>query len=559
MRLMKLLLWLCVMFTLMTCAGNRNDTTVSKVEPMQQTISKPKLAVIISVDQMRPDHFVRFAGLYQHGLKRLYEHSALYLNAHHEHANTVTGAGHATLGTGTYPSRHGIVGNAWMDRDTRKRTYCGESKGSPTLDETVAEKERGPGQLMQTGIGDWLKSRHPEAKVYSVARKDRASILTSGKKPDAAYWYNDVNGRFVSSSYYMSGYPAWVENFNDAGKADKFFDLGWQRLLPANTYMMAREDDFPAEANGELTTFPHVFNADTSAPGSQYYAMLETTPFVDELVIGFAREMVVNENIGQDEITDILVLGCSAADNIGHAFGPFSQESMDHFLRLDKYLGDFFAFLDDKVGKDRYVVMLSSDHGVLPLPEELQRRGIDAGRISRGTLMAAARDIFTKAGQELQIREPLFLGMSGPGMMLNYRAAEANNLSRATVEQTIIKHFRKLEGIEDMFSASELLAKDTPDRPFLTRYRNGYYPNRSGDIIFRFKENYLVKEGFGTTHGSPYDYDTQVPLLFMGPGVKPGIHQQKVETADAAPTLADLLGIEKPGDLDGKSLIAQIR
>ncbi len=551
---------LLVMLILFACAGNIEDKAVMQnVEPETKAKAKPKLAVIISVDQMRPDHFTRFAGIYKHGFKRLYENGALFLNAHHQHANTVTGAGHATIGTGTYPSSHGIVGNAWLNRDTRARTYCGESKGAPTLDSTAAHKERGPQQLMRTGIGDWLKEQQPGAKVFSVARKDRASILTSGKKPDAAYWYNDVNGRIVTSAYYMKANPEWVEAFNNSRKVDSYFDIGWHRLFPEETYMMAREDDFPAEADGKATVFPHLFNADTSAPSPRYYAMLETTPFVDELVIDFAREMVINEGIGSDDVTDILLLGCSAADNIGHAFGPFSHESMDHFLRLDKYLGDFFNFLDDEVGKGNYYVVLSSDHGVLPLPEELERRGIDAGRIARGALMAASRNIFTKVGQELQIRDPLFLGLSGPGMVLNYGAAEASGVSRAKLENMLMAQFKEIEGVEDMFGASELLATDTPDRAFLTRYRNGYYPDRSGDIIFRFKENYLVKEGFGTTHGSPYDYDTQVPLLFMGEGVKAAIHQTKVETADAAPTLADLLGINKPDDLDGKSLIDDIR
>ena len=522
----------------------------------------PKLAVVIVVDQMRADHLSRFAGLYKGGFKRLLDQGAVFTNGHHGHYRTETGPGHATIATGSHPSRHGIVANSWFDRVQKKRGAFGygEDSSYPPLGYPNKEPREGrsPVKVLIPALGDWLKMQSPKSKVFSISRKSGSAVMMAGKKPDAAYWYNSDNGNIITSEYYLKSYPAWVENFNESRVVEQFFEPGWQKLMQGETYFLAREDSFTAENYGKNTTFPH--NFESTEPDTQYYRALQITPFADEFILEFAKTLIKNENLGTDESPDLLFVGCSSADAIGHTFGPLSQESLDHFLRLDIYLEEFLDFLDQQIGSENYIVALSSDHGVLPLVEDLARRGFDAKRISDESRLADIEEIFIESARYLEITEPLILVILGlsPEIYVNYAAAESKGISAGELNRLLIPKLKQLDSVVDVFSREELTGKVSNGRPYYDLCENGYHPGRSGDLILRYKEFYLFS-GIPTLHGSPYTYDSHVPIVFMGAGIKAGFHSPKVRTVDIAPTFAEWLDIKPTIEIDGRSLLGEIQ
>lgn len=513
----------------------------------------PKLAVVIVVDQMRPDHLTRFASLYEGGLARLLAEGAIYEEAHHDHAATETAVGHATISSGVFPSKHGIIGNDFYQRSIKKNVYAAEDSASKILG-APEMSGRSPLLLQTSTIGEWLKAANSNSKVFAVARKDRSAIMMAGHHPDGAYWYNSRNGQFITSTYYRQDYPEWVQSFNAAGHADVYFENGWERAFPADAYHLAHEDDFPFEYDGVHTTFPHRFSDFSEAPDSRYYSMLTATPFGDELVFKFAKELFINENIGSDEHPDLLFIGCSAADAIGHAFGPNSQEAEDYYLRLDQYLADVFAFLDERVGKQNYTVVLSSDHGVLPLPEELARRGFPARRLPSDSVRQVVNDAVAAVAAELALPASPVFGYNH-GLLCDYTVLPAH-VTQSEFEQALTAKLQELDFIAEVFTRDELAAGATDGRALMELYVHNYYPDRGADVILCPKEYTLITSSkFGTSHGSPYHYDTHVPLVFAGAGISPARHEEKVRTVDIAPTLAALLGLTPPPDLDGRNLL----
>jgi len=524
-----------------------------------QEFAPPKLAVVIVVDQMRADYLSRFAGLYKSGFKRLLNQGAVFTNAHYDYANTETGPGHATISTGSHPSRHGIVANAWFDRIEKRRGAFGYGQDSryPLVGypDEAPEAGRAPTKMLVPGIGDWLKKGSPGSKVFAISRKSGSAVMLAGKNPDAAYWYHSDDGNIVTSKYYMKRYPAWVERFNESRVVDQFLEHGWQKLMPEETYFLAREDSFAAENDGKNISFPH--NFDSSEPDKKYYRALQTTPFADELILEFAKALIKNENLGKVESPDLLFIGCSSADAIGHVFGPLSQESLDHFLRLDVYLGDFFNFLDQHFGLGNYVVSLSSDHGAMPVPEELARRGYDSKRVSVKNLFANIEKIFIEVAKDLEISTPLLIGRS-PGLFVNYPAAESKGIKPKELDRILIQKLKQLDPVADVFTKDDLSGNLGNGRPYQRLYINNFHPQRSGDLILRVKKFYLTSM-WATSHGSPYYYDTHVPIVFMGAGIKASFHSQKVRIVDIAPTLAKCFNIKPSVEIDGRSLFGAMK
>jgi predicted AlkP superfamily pyrophosphatase or phosphodiesterase len=529
-------------------------------QPVAKT-EKPKLVVLVIVDQMRADHLTRFAGVFQHGLARLLREGAIFTDAHQDHSYTVTAAGYATLSTGAFPSRHGIVGNNWFDRIENKRVYCAEDTNAALLGypNKRAASGRSPRRLLVPTFGDWLKLQSPKSKVFGVARKDRAAIYGTGLKADGAFWYNGDDGNFISSEYYDKSYPKWVEAFNQSRAVEAFYGRSWQKLMPEETYFLAREDTFATEGNGKNTAFPYAFTSESGKPDESYYDKLENSPFIEKLVFDFSRALIENEHLGEDNAPDVLVIGNSAADNIGHDFGPLSQESMDYFLRLDGYLGDFFSFLDEKIGKENYLIILSSDHGVLPLPEELARRGFDSKRIAGQEAQVVLQDALIQLSQELGVTGRVVTGIQNRALFVNYQIAAEKNISPADLDKRLVEKLTAISFIEDVFTKDELASANSNGRPYQDRFRHSYHPDRSGDLFIRLKKYYLIHGAYGTSHGSTYDYDTHVPLIFAGSGIRNMQHNAKVRTVDAASTIAAILGIEPAGEIDGRSLLEVIR
>jgi predicted AlkP superfamily pyrophosphatase or phosphodiesterase len=513
----------------------------------------PKLVVVVVVDQMRADFLVRFAGLFTGGFRRLTRDGAVFADAHQDHAATLTAVGHATISTGSFPSHHGIVGNDWYDRESGSRVASTTDPNQRILGRPGATGQS-PSRLLRSALGDWLKAASPRSKVFSVAYKPRSAILMGGQRPDGAFWYDDDIGAFVTSAYYTNTVPAWVDTFNASGVLYAHFAEGWRKLLREEAYFVSSEDRVEAENDGKNVTFPYVFDDGSPGARDRYRSTIADTPFGDEHTLEFAKAIVANERLGEDAEPDILWVSCSATDHVGHSFGPMSHEVQDSYLRLDRSLGAFFEFLDAKVGSDGYVVALSSDHGVLPLPEELRRRGFDAGRISSIDLLSRLRAAVREVTEPIGAGPDVIAYAGSDGIVLKLPPAGKMSVTAAEVRRRIAERLRTIPYIVDVYTHEDLVS-GVGGREYIDVYRRSYYPGRSADILLRFKPNYLVSNrNHGTTHGAPYPYDTHVPMVFAGPGIRAATHANRVRTADVAPTLAEWLGVPLPSDLDGVSL-----
>ena len=513
--------------------------------------SAARLGVIIVVDQFCAEHLTRYAHLFTGGLARLRDGGVAFAEAHHDHAMTLTATGHASLSTGCYPNRHGVVGNLWVERATGQRVYSCDDTTVQILGDAEA-KGRSPRHLMTDAVGDWLKRERPGSRVFAVSQKDRSAIMLGGRKPDGVYWFDDTKGRFVTSTYYMDSLPTWVSAYDCFPYREKAIREGWTKGWPEDVYKLAHEDSFPAENDGVAITFPHVYDSASSVARTPSEWLLET-PFSDEMLLDFARTLITSEELGRDSIPDLLCLSMSAIDYIGHSFGPFSHEVLDGLLRADAYLFKFFAALDSLVGVGEYTVVLSSDHGVMPLPEETSRDGVPAERIRRAEakqhLEAAARQVADALG----IAQPLIIGQTN-GLILDIKAGEMRGVRAPDLRKAVAEAIAKIDYVEDVLTYEDLSAPGKDGDGYREMYRNSFHPDRTPDLVVQYKENVLVIDSrYGTTHGTPYRYDTHVPLIFWGHGVADGVKpvKQRVRTIDMAPTLAVLLGLTVPGEIDG--------
>ena len=503
---------------------------------------------------MRADYLDRFAEHFTGGLRRFLEEGVVFEEGHQDHARSVTAAGHATISTGVHPSRHGIVGNDFVDRRTGRPVYSASDPDAPLLG-APGVPGRSPGRLLREGLADWLKEASPESKVLSVSIKDRSAIMMAGRHPDGVYWYLPRAKGMVTSSYYAAEYPGWVDAFNRSGLLDSFSERRWERLLPEAMYAASREDSFPAEGAGRRFTFPYDFRRFESSDGGLergYYAYLPYTPYGDDLLFAFVREGIVQERLGADDAPDLLFIGVSSADYIGHRWGPMSQEVQDYYLRLDRALGALFGFLDERVGRDRYVVALSADHGAGLVPEELQRRGRDARRITgreyRVAILGAVNDGLADLGIEATPRLR-FLN----GLLISFPDDPGAAARLPELRVAVVRRLREVDFVADAFTAEEVQAADPEGAGLRSLFRRSYHPDRSADVMIHLREGYAVGST-PATHGSAHRYDTHVPIAFLGAGIVPGRRAGRVRTVDVAPTLARLLLIPTPDDLDGRPL-----
>lgn len=509
-----------------------------------------RLVVVVTVDQMPAEMLDRYGPYFSGGFARLLR-GAVFTDAHQDHAYTVTAAGHATISTGAYPAHHGIVGNEYYDRTAQRMTYCAGDSDARILGRESAPG-RSPRNLLRSTLGDWVKARWPESRVYGLAIKDRSAILAAGARADGAYWYEDAAGRFVTSSYYMDAYPDWVRAFNESGRVEQYHGRSWQKLLGDDAYVVSREDSFPAEADGVRVTFPHVLGEGSQQTDRAFYTELPFTPFGDEVTLAFARDLVAHEGLGLDDAPDLLFLGLSTPDYVGHRYGPYSQEVEDLFLRLDRGLEELFAFLDERVGEGRYVVALSADHGALALPEELVRRGVDAGRLDVRAVFGGVREVVAAAVRDSSIGEAPRLRLAG-GLVLSFDREAPDATALAQLRGRIAEALESSEGVVHALTFDSLAGVDVEAAGVIGLFRRSFHPDRAADVAVQLKE-YHVLEQRGATHGSAYDYDTHVPVVFMGPGIAPGRYGAATRTVDIAPTVATLLGVTPPVDGDGRVL-----
>jgi len=515
-------------------------TTGNAPEP--KTPPRPRLVVFVSVDQMRADYLERFRPLFTAGLRVLGERGAVFTNARYRHACTETGPGHSVLLSGRSPRSSGIVGNSWYDRTLRERVNV-------VGDATVrvlggAGRTASPAYFNGFTVGDMLKTRSPASKVVGVSLKDRAAILMAGKRADAAYWYESADGRFVTSSWYMAQAPHWLDAWNARRVPDTYAGRAWERLLPdpATYVRYAGEDDVKGESDGKTTVFPHRFPS--SPPSLEFYDDLRRSPFGDEILLDAATAAMKAHDMGTDEATDILAVSFSAGDVVGHTYGPDSQELMDNFLRLDRALGRLLDEAEGRAGKDGVLVVLSADHGVMPLVEVLKGKGIDARRV-------ASEDLSGPVDKALAARFPGATGLvtdrDPTEYVLDREAIGRQGLKVEDVESTIREALLSTGLVDAVYTQAQLMGPRPAGDPFFDLHQRAFFAPRSGDLVVRVKQ-YVYLGGYvgGTGHGTPYDYDRHVPIVFMGPGITPGRRDVETGPEDIAWTLGRLLGLPYP-------------
>lgn len=521
----------------------------------------PRLVLFLVVDQMRADYLDRMDPLFTGGLRWLLDEGVLFTDAHHDHAATNTAPGHAALATGRHPGPAGIVSNWWMDRNEKEWAYC------------VGDDRYGtsPAHLRVPGLGDWLQERYPSARVVSISGKDRSAVLMGGWDPDGAYWYDKGTGGFTTSDYYDT--PAWLEELNDPGAdgggdegadegkatrerfADRWFGRLWEpRSLEGLGEETLRRLDLVDLDEGPFgRRIPYHVGGASPGPDERYYTALYETPFLDEITAYYVRHLLETGDLGRDEVPDLLAVSFSALDTVGHGYGPDSPEVLDVLLRLDGLLEELLAVVDETVGLDNVVISLSSDHGVVPLPEVRQHRGEPGHRIESPDVRC-----LQEAGRRLlgELRVDPWIDGS---RTLDPEILEEHDLDVEEVLRRADELLSQCPIVENIWLATELEAPVIGELTDVERrFRNSYHPQRSPHVSIQYREFDLPMTGWETTHGSVYAYDSHVPLLVRRPGGHFGRVGEPVRTVDLAPTLAELVGIPVPEDLDGVSLAKKL-
>ncbi len=519
----------------------------------------PRLVVVISVDQLRPDYLDRFQSGFlparqkngePGGFRLLLEEGAVYRNAAYGHFPTFTCPGHAAILSGALPSVSGIIGNRWFDRESGKIVGCVDPLGRTN------ETERTPRSLLVSTVGDELKlSNNGASKVIGVGGKDYAVMALVGRMADLALWFDRRSGRWTTSSHYTRGreLPQWLKDLNASGPADRFRGRTWTRLLPPHAYRGTNPNPIyegvEEDAYGYGWRFPHALGGDTVRV-SNFFNRLMASPFGNDLLLDAGRRAVEGESLGLDDDPDILALTFSSNDHVGHTFGPSSPEAADSVYRTDRQLSEFLHFLIGRVGQDRLLVVLTSDHGVQYIPREIQGRGGAAGRVARDDIKKAVEtELDSIFGQATWVWEVVDLDL-----YLNRKIIAERGLDPAQVEQAAAEALMRLAGIQQAFSRGQILSGRLPPTDLGQRVANSFHPKRSGDVVIVYEPNWFLDEDLVTTHGPPHPSNTQVPMLFWGGGVPAGVHWRPVDPRDIAATLSQMLGIGYPSGNSGQPL-----
>ncbi len=562
-------LWLAAVLTPTTTADPRHDASDT---------SRPKLVLMITIDQLRGDMLPRYEKRFEAGLERLMKEGLLYTNAHYPYATTFTAVGHATLATGASPIDHGIVGNQWFEPGLEKM-YCVQD----------AQHGQSPRNLTSTTIGDELiMATAGKARAFSISVKDRAAILPGGQL-GKAFWYDRRTGSFITSRYYYDAAPSWLNDFNAGDPTARWVGKSWTLLHDVSSYVYGAQDDRAYEIGGPLgNTFPHPLGETKGIVQST----LRATPFGDELLLEAARALMIAEEIGQRGSTDFLAISFSASDYVGHAFGPNSLEAEDNLLRLDRTLGKLLSFVDEQVGLDRTAVVLSSDHGVDAIPAHRRQviRSAHSGDVAPAEsdlLPASPRDGTSTAppshdhdddfcqfggrlaGFELMkranahLREQLgtehdiVAAYSDPGFYLDLAAIDLSDVG--AIETMLADFLIAQTGVARVFTRTALANGTVPGDAVAQRVLRSFHPKRSANVAIVQDQGWYLWERMETTyaamHGSPYSYDTHVPILIRTPGGPTGRTARAVTPQDIAPTLAQILGILSPTGCSGEPLV----
>lgn len=554
-----------------------STTTPSAAQPGRapEPWRRPRLVLLIAVDQFRYDYLERFGDLFgEGGLRRLQRDGASWVNANYDHVPTETAPGHATMMTGAWPAETGIVGNEWFERNAKGD---GGRRVANSEDSDVklfggGEKERGssPRRLLASTLGDELRlSSGGRSKVIGVSLKDRSAILPAGRLANAAYWYSVETGRIVTSDYYVTALPAWVASFNATPPGAKYKGQVWGRLLGDEREYLRRAgpDDpewewKPAKAEPAESRFPHRL---PDADGRQLYDAFQSTPFANDELVNFAREALVREELGADEFTDVLTVSFSSNDFVGHRFGPYSQEVMDITLRTDRQIAALLEAVEQRVGLRNTLVAFTADHGVAPVPEHSDSLRLPGLRINQNDVKSkvkdALRERFERPNDSRNRGEDYFLEYTAKNgnVYLNLEALRRDGVSREEAERVACEGAMRVAGFARCYTRTQLERGAVPAADAIARrVLHGYNPRRNGDVVLVPQAFNLVVT-YTADHYSPYSYDTHVPVIIMGSGIAPGRYAQPASPADIAPTLAHLLRAERPSNAVGRVLAEGVK
>lgn len=513
------------------------------VNKLSSQPARPKLVVGIVVDQMRWDYLYRYANRYgAGGFNRLIKEGFTCENTQIPYLPTFTAPGHTSIYTGTVPAIHGIAGNDFLIQATGKSLYCTEDSTAKTVGSTSKAGEMSPANMLTTTITDELRlATNFKSKVIGVALKDRGGILPAGHTANAAYWFDDESGNWITSTYYMTALPTWVNNFNNQKLPEKYLKQEWNTLYPIETYNQSTADDnaYEGKLSGEKApVFPHQF----SKMFKGNYNLIRTSPYGNDLTLDFAKEVLKNEQMGKGSSTDFLTVSFSSTDYVGHNYGVNAIETEDTYLRLDKNLEHLFNTLDATVGKGEYTVFLSADHGAAHNPGFLNDHHIPAGLWPTSKVLKSLN-----AALEIEFKQAkIVTSLSNYQVNFNNKLIESQNLDIETLKDFAVKFLRKQDGVAYAIDMEKTSISSIPEA-LKTRIINGYNPARSGAIQILLQPGLFSGYGTtGTTHGTWNPYDTHIPLVFMGWGIKHGSLNRPTSMTDIASTLAALLHIQEP-------------
>jgi len=509
---------------------------------------RPKLVLVLVIDQFRYDYLMRFRPFFgQGGFNRLLEGGAVFTDCRYDYATTMTGPGHATLLTGAYPNMHGIIENSWYDRDQKREVYCVEDLHT----RTVANREKSspspafsPRYLTASTLGDELRMATDfRAKVMAISLKDRAAVLMGGRTPSAVYWYDEGSGCFVTSTYYMPTLPAWADDFNQQSPIKQYCGQKWRRW-----------EETPGALSKVLSEFEP--SPGETCPDPKFLDWLDNTPYMNQIELAFATDAIRSERLGQGPETDILALSLSVNDYIGHEYGPYSEEVADATIRTDRDLAKFFDDLDRLVGLDHVWIAFSADHGAPPTPAFIQEHKLGLGMAQPAAIRGAAERALTQAfgpGPWIEDEDETYL-------FLNRDTLKKRSIPESKAEEVAAQAAASQADVAAAFTRTQFLTGSLPNSPIARKAANSFNSNRSGDVFLVLRPFAVPSSSAtGTAHGTPWNYDAQVPLIFWGSAFKPGFYATACQPIDLAATLAARLGLTQPSVAQGTPLVSSLK
>lgn len=526
-----------------------------------QKSKTPKLIVGIVIDQMCYEYLYRYQDKFcENGFRKIMEQGTNCRNTNYNYVPTYTGPGHASIYTGTTPNNHGIVGNEWFERETGQVVGCVEDQSVTSVGTSSVEGQCSPKNLKTNTITDQLKLTYPSAKVISMSIKDRGAILPGGHLSDGTYWYDYATGHFVTSSFFKPELPKWVADFNAVGHVDKYMQQMWNTLLDISAYGESGPDDSPYEQllPGKTTpTFP--YDLKSMNTNGTNYQVFTATPFANTYLTDLALASLKNEDLGKDEQTDVLCISYSTPDIAGHSFGPYSVELEDMYIRLDLELGRLIKQLEETVGKDEFVLFLTADHAVVPVPQYLIDKKLPGGYVFLTEPMNILKEeVKVKFGADL-ISEQENLNI-----YLNHFRLDSLKIDRKEAANFVAEKVARWEGVKAVYTSEQLMNSGNDDE-WREMVRKGYHTRESGDVLFILEPGFLPKSKLsetshkGTSHGSAFNYDTHVPLIWYGKDIPTQEVFRTINIADISTTLTHLLYLQKAGAMTGEPILELLR